>query len=73
MASALEKLEQSTTPVKNATQATAPMYIVNPFRNKINVDDFRPARTRRLRNVSASCARWPAALLTLTTTQLTVR
>jgi heat shock protein HtpX len=34
LASALEKLEQSTTPVKNATQATAPMYIVNPFRNK---------------------------------------
>src|SRR5271157_3952366 len=40
LASALEKLEQSTTPVKNATQATAPMYIVNPFRNKMNVNNL---------------------------------
>lgn len=34
LASALEKLSQSSTPVKSANQATAPMYIVNPFRNK---------------------------------------
>jgi heat shock protein HtpX len=34
LASALEKLAQSSTPVKSANQATAPMYFVNPFRNK---------------------------------------
>lgn len=34
LASALEKLAVSTTPVKNANQATAPMYIVNPFRSR---------------------------------------
>ena len=32
LASALEKLGASTTPVHAATQTTAPMYIVNPFR-----------------------------------------
>jgi heat shock protein HtpX len=41
LASALEKLGQSSTPVKSANQATAPMYIVNPFRNKnMNVSDW---------------------------------
>ena len=41
LASALEKLAQSTTPVKSANQATAPMYIVNPFRNKnMSVSDL---------------------------------
>ncbi len=41
LASALEKLAQSTTPVKSANQATAPMYIINPFRNKsMNVSDW---------------------------------
>jgi heat shock protein HtpX len=41
LASALEKLAQSTTPVKSANQATAPMYIVNPFRNKsMSVSDW---------------------------------
>jgi heat shock protein HtpX len=41
LASALEKLQQSTTPVKAANQATAPMYIVNPFRNKsMSVSDW---------------------------------
>ncbi|MBN1643506.1 MAG: M48 family metallopeptidase [Dehalococcoidales bacterium] len=34
LASALEKLSQSATPVKSANQATAPMYIVNPFRRQ---------------------------------------
>jgi heat shock protein HtpX len=34
LASALEKLAQSSTPVRSANQATAPMYFVNPFRNK---------------------------------------
>ncbi|MDD5190505.1 MAG: M48 family metallopeptidase [Dehalococcoidales bacterium] len=39
LASALDKLAASTTPVKNANQATAPMYIVNPFRAK-NLNDL---------------------------------
>lgn len=34
LASALEKLAVSTQPVQNANQATAPMYIVNPFRSR---------------------------------------
>lgn len=34
LASALEKLSVSSTPVKKANKATAPMYIVNPFRGK---------------------------------------
>ena len=57
LASALEKLEQSTTPVKNATQATAPMYIVNPFRNKsMNVNDLtstHPPLQERIRILRA--------------------
>ena len=41
LASALEKLGQSSTPVKSANQATAPMYIVNPFRNKnMNISNW---------------------------------
>ena len=34
LASALEKLGGSTVPVKSANKATAPMYIINPFRAK---------------------------------------
>jgi len=34
LAAALEKLGASTQPVKNANQATAPMYIINPFRSR---------------------------------------
>jgi heat shock protein HtpX len=34
LASALEKIAGSSTPVKAANQATAPMYIVNPFRKQ---------------------------------------
>jgi len=34
LASALEKLADSTVPVKSANKATAPMYIINPFREK---------------------------------------
>ena len=34
LASALEKLGASTVPLKSANQATAPMYISNPFRKK---------------------------------------
>jgi heat shock protein HtpX len=41
LASALEKLEQSSTPVKAANKATAPMYFVNPFRSKsVGVNDW---------------------------------
>ena len=34
LASALEKLAASTAPLKSANQASAPMYIINPFRKK---------------------------------------
>ena len=34
LASALEKLASSTSQLKSANQATAPMYIINPFRKK---------------------------------------
>jgi heat shock protein HtpX len=34
LASALEKLAASTEPLKSANQATAPMYIINPFRKR---------------------------------------
>ncbi len=34
LASALEKLAASTTPVKSANKSSAPMYIINPFRKK---------------------------------------
>jgi heat shock protein HtpX len=40
LASALEKLSNSTDEVKSANQATAPMYIVNPFRKKFSVNDW---------------------------------
>ena len=34
LASALEKIAASTTPVKSANKSSAPMYIINPFRKK---------------------------------------
>ncbi len=34
LASALEKLARSETPLKSANKATAPMYIINPFKKK---------------------------------------
>jgi heat shock protein HtpX len=34
LASALEKLSRSETPLKSANKATAPMYIINPFKKK---------------------------------------
>lgn len=40
LASALEKLAESGTPVKAANQATAPMYIVNPFGKKRALNDW---------------------------------
>jgi heat shock protein HtpX len=57
LASALEKLGQSTTPVKSANQATAPMYIINPFRNKsMSVNDWtstHPPLQERIRILRA--------------------
>ena len=41
LASALEKISSSPTQVKSANQATAPMYIINPFRKKnMNLSDL---------------------------------
>jgi heat shock protein HtpX len=57
LASALEKLGQSTTPVKSANQATAPMYIINPFRNKSmninNLTSTHPPLQERIRILRA--------------------
>ncbi|MCL2707346.1 MAG: M48 family metallopeptidase [Dehalococcoidia bacterium] len=60
LASALEKLGSSVTPVKAANKATAPMYIINPFakRNAINswMSTHPPIadRARILRSMSGS-------------------
>ena len=41
LASALEKLAHSETPLRSANKATAPMYIINPFKNKgMSVNDL---------------------------------
>ena len=40
LASALEKIAASENPVKSANNATAPMYIANPFRNKKSVNEL---------------------------------
>lgn len=53
LASALEKLAASTTQVKAANQATAPMYIINPFREKgraaTDLTSTHPPITERIR------------------------
>ncbi|MBM2825581.1 MAG: htpX [Dehalococcoidales bacterium] len=53
LASALEKLAASTSPVKSANQATAPMYIINPFRKQgMSLEDLtstHPPTSRRIR------------------------
>ncbi len=53
LASALEKLASSTHPLKSANQATAPMYIVNPFRRQgMSLDDLsstHPPTAERIR------------------------
>ncbi len=78
LASALEKLGQSTTPVKSANQATAPMYIINPFRNKsMNVNDWTSThpplqeRIRILRSMAggASYANYDQAFRKVKNTQ----
>jgi heat shock protein HtpX len=53
LASALEKLGASTNQVKSANQATAPMYITNPFRKKgmkaSNLSSTHPPLSERIR------------------------
>ncbi len=53
LASALEKIAASTQQLKSANQATAPMYIINPFRNKgmaaSNLSSTHPPISERVR------------------------
>ena len=53
LASALEKLAASTTQLKSANKATAPMYIINPFRKKAmaasNLTSTHPPIAERIR------------------------
>ena len=53
LASALEKLGASTQQIKSANQATAPMYIINPFRKKgkaaANLTSTHPPISERIR------------------------
>jgi len=53
LASALEKLTASTSQLKSANQATAPMYIINPFRKKgrpaANLTSTHPPISERVR------------------------
>lgn len=53
LASALEKLAASTTQLKSANNATAPMYIINPFRRKgmaaADLTSTHPPITERIR------------------------
>jgi len=57
LASALEKLQNSSIPVKKANKATAPMYISNPFYKKgMDVNDFfstHPPLSERIRILRA--------------------
>jgi heat shock protein HtpX len=57
LASALEKLGASTTQLKSANKATAPMYIVNPFREKgmkaADLSGTHPPLSERIRILRA--------------------
>lgn len=57
LASALEKLAASTSQVKAVNKATAPMYIINPFRQKgmaaANLTSTHPPITERIRILRA--------------------
>jgi len=57
LASALEKLGASTSQLKSANQATAPMYIVNPFRKKgreaTDLSSTHPPLSERIRILRA--------------------
>jgi heat shock protein HtpX len=63
LASALEKLAASTHQLKSANKATAPMYIINPFRNKgmaaSDLSSTHPPISERIRILrSMSGAAW---------------
>jgi heat shock protein HtpX len=57
LASALEKIAASTTQLKSANQATAPMYIMNPFRKEgraaSNLTSTHPPISERIRILRA--------------------
>ena len=56
LASALEKIGMSTGQLQSANQATAPMYIVNPFRKSAKASDLsstHPPRSERIRILRA--------------------
>lgn len=57
LASALEKISRSTKPLESANQATAPMYIMNPFRKKgmaaSNLSSTHPPISERIRILRA--------------------
>jgi len=57
LASALEKIAASTNQLKSANQATAPMYIINPFRKKAraasNLSSTHPPISERIRILRA--------------------
>jgi heat shock protein HtpX len=57
LASALEKIAASTEPLKSANKATAPMYIINPFRKQgMSADDLtstHPPISERIRILRA--------------------
>jgi heat shock protein HtpX len=57
LASALEKLAASTNQVKSANKATAPMYIINPFRKKgmkaVDITSTHPPISERIRILRA--------------------
>jgi heat shock protein HtpX len=57
LASALEKISSSTEQLKTANQATAPMFIINPFRQKgkaaANLSSTHPPTSERIRILRA--------------------
>jgi len=65
LASALEKIASSTEQLKSANQATAPMYILNPFRQKghaaTDLTSTHPPITERVRILRAMAGASPAA------------
>lgn len=64
LASALEKLAASTKQIKNANQATAPMYTINPFRKEgreaTDLTSTHPPISERIRILRAMAGASPA-------------
>jgi heat shock protein HtpX len=64
LASALEKIASSTTQLKSANQATAPMYIINPFREKgraaSDLTSTHPPISERIRILRAMAGASPS-------------